>query len=70
MNSLEEKLKNGEIPQNKYRNFTRGERSALYNLNNDKNIVMKVLMRVPQLLPEIVMIFLKRLRNTLEINTA
>ena len=70
LNSLEEKLTNAEISQNKYSNFTRGERSALYNLNNDKNIVMKVLMRVPQLLSEIVMIFSKRLRNSLEINTA
>ena len=32
---------NIEIPQNKYNNFTREERSALYNLKNDKNIVIK-----------------------------
>ena len=30
-----------EIPQNKYNNLTREERSALYNLKNDKNIVIK-----------------------------
>ena len=30
-----------EIPQNKYDNLTREERSALYNLKNDKNIVIK-----------------------------
>ena len=32
---------NIEIPQNKYNNLTREERSALYNLKNDKNIVIK-----------------------------
>ena len=41
MSSLEEKLINIEIPQNKYNNLTREERSALYNLKNDKNIVIK-----------------------------
>ena len=30
-----------EIPKNKYNNLTREERSALYNLRNDKNIVIK-----------------------------
>ena len=39
--SLEEKLMNIEIPQNKYNNLTKEERSALYNLKNDKNIVLK-----------------------------
>ena len=32
---------NFEIPQNKYKNLTREERSALHNLKNDKNIVIK-----------------------------
>ena len=30
-----------KIQQNKYNNLTRGERSALYDLKNDKNIVIK-----------------------------
>ena len=41
LSSLEEKLINIEIPQNKYNNLTREEQSALYNLKNDKNIVIK-----------------------------
>ena len=41
LSSLEEKLMNIKIPQNKYNNLTREERSALYNLKNDKNIVIK-----------------------------
>ena len=41
LSSLEEKLMNIEIPQSKYNNLTREERSALYNLKNDKNIVIK-----------------------------
>ena len=41
LSSLEKTLMNIEIPQNKYSNFTRGERSTLYNLKNDKNIVIK-----------------------------
>ena len=41
LSSLEEKLMNIEIPQNKYNNLTREERSALYNLKNDKNVVIK-----------------------------
>ena len=32
---------NIEIPQNKYNNLTREERGVLYNLKNDKNIVIK-----------------------------
>ena len=32
---------NIEIPQNKYNNLTREERRALYDLKNDKNIVIK-----------------------------
>ena len=30
-----------EIPQNKCNNLTREERTALYNLKNNKNIVIK-----------------------------
>ena len=41
LSSLEEKLMNIEIPQNKYNNLNREERSALYNFKNDKNIVIK-----------------------------
>ena len=32
---------NIEIPQNKYKNLPRDERNALYNLKNNKNIVIK-----------------------------
>ena len=41
LSSLEEKLMNIEVRQNKYNNLTREERSALYNLKNDKNVVIK-----------------------------
>ena len=41
LSSLEEKLMNIEIPQSKYNNLTREKRSALYNLKNDKNVVIK-----------------------------
>ena len=41
LSSLEEKLMNIEIPQSKYINLTRQERGALYNLENDKNVVIK-----------------------------
>ena len=41
LSSLEEKLMNIEIPQSKYNNLARQERSALYNLENDKNVVTK-----------------------------
>ena len=41
LSSLEVKLINIEILQNKYNNLTREERSALYHLKNDKNIVIK-----------------------------
>ena len=30
-----------ETPQNKYNNLTREERTALYDLKNDKNIIIK-----------------------------
>ena len=41
LSSLEEKLMNIEIPQNKYNNLPREERNELHNLKNDKNIVIK-----------------------------
>ena len=41
LSSLEERLMNIEIPQNKCNNLTREEQSALYNLKNDKNIAIK-----------------------------
>ena len=41
VSTLEEKLMNIEIPQSKYNNLTKEERSALYNLKNDKNVVIK-----------------------------
>ena len=42
LRSLEEKLMNTEVPQDKYINLTREERSALYKLKNEKkNIVIK-----------------------------
>ena len=41
MYSLEEKIMNTEIPQNKYNNLTKQQRWSFYNLKNDKKIVMK-----------------------------
>ena len=41
ISSLEEKLMKIEIPTDKYNNLTRKERQALYDLKNDKNIVIK-----------------------------
>ena len=41
MSSLEEKLMKIEIPKEKYNNLTSKERQALYDLKNDKNIVIK-----------------------------
>ena len=38
---LEEKLMSIEIPQNKYNNLTWEEWRALYDLKNDKNIIIK-----------------------------
>ena len=39
--SLEEKLKKIEILKNKFNNLTSKERKALYDLKNDKNIIIK-----------------------------
>ena len=41
MNSLEAKLMKFEIPKDKYNNLTSKERQALYDLKNDKSIVIK-----------------------------
>ena len=41
ISSLEEKLMKIEIPMNKYDNLTSKERQDLYDLKNDKNIVIK-----------------------------
>ena len=41
MSSLEEKLMKTEISKDKYNNLTSKERQALYDLKNDKNIVIK-----------------------------
>ena len=41
LSSLEEKLMNIKISQKKYSSLTKEERSAVYNLKNDKNIVIK-----------------------------
>ena len=41
MSSLEEKLTKIEIPKDKYNSLTSKQRQALYDLKNDKNIVVK-----------------------------
>ena len=41
MSSLEKKLMKIETPKDKYNNLTSKERQALYDLENDKNIVIK-----------------------------
>ena len=41
MSSLEEKLMKIEIPKDKYNNLTNKEQEALYDMKNDKNIVIK-----------------------------
>ena len=41
MSSLEEKLMKIEIPKDKFNNLTSKERKALYDLKNDKNIIIK-----------------------------
>ena len=45
MSSLEEKLMKLEIPKDKYNNPTSKERQALYDLKNDKILLLKVLVR-------------------------
>ena len=41
MSSLEEKPLKIEVPKDKFNNLTKGEWDALYNLKNDKTIVIK-----------------------------
>ena len=41
MSSLEEKLMKMEIPKDKYNNLTSKEQQVLYDLKNNKNIVIK-----------------------------
>ena len=41
MSNLEKQLMKTEIPKDKYNNLTSKERQALYDLKNDKNIVIK-----------------------------
>ena len=41
LSSLEEKLTKVEFPKNKFNNLTNSERKALYDLKNDKSIVIK-----------------------------
>ena len=41
LSSLEEKLLKTEVPKHKFHNLTKRERDALYNLKNDKTIVIK-----------------------------
>ena len=48
MNSLEAKLMKIEIPKDKYNNLTSKERQALYDLKNDKSIVIKSADKGPQ----------------------
>ena len=40
MSSLEDKLMKIEIPKDKFNNLTSKERKSLYNLKNDKNIII------------------------------
>ena len=41
LSSLEKKLLKIEVPKDKFNNLTKGEGDALYNLDNDKAIVVK-----------------------------
>ena len=41
MSSLEEKLMKIEIPKDKFNSLTSKDRKALYDLRNDKNIIIK-----------------------------
>ena len=41
LSSLEEKLMSTEIPKDKYNNLTRQERGLLFDLKNDKTMVIK-----------------------------
>lgn len=48
--SLGKKLLKIKVPKSKFNNLTKGERDALYNFKNDKTIVIKMLIRVQQLM--------------------
>ena len=67
LSSLEENLMNIEIPQNKYSNLTREDRSVLYKLKTDKIIVIKSADKGSVVLSGIVMIILKKMKNNLEV---
>ena len=41
LSSLEEKLMKVEVPKDKFNNLTNSERKALYDLKNDKSIIIK-----------------------------
>ena len=41
LSSLEEKLMKVEVPKDKFNNLTNSERKPLYDLKNDKSIVIK-----------------------------
>ena len=41
LSSLEEKLMKVEVPKGEFSNLTKSERKALYDLKNDKSIVIK-----------------------------
>ena len=41
LNSLEEKLMKAEVPKDKFNNLTNSKEKALYDLKNDKNILIK-----------------------------
>ena len=56
-----------KILQNKYNHLTREERSALYHLKNDKNIVIKRADKDSAVVVLVGMIILKRLTSNWEI---
>ena len=41
LSSLQEKLMKVEVPKDKFNNLTNSERKALYDLKNDKSIMIK-----------------------------
>ena len=63
LSRLEEKLLKIEVPKDKFNNLTKGELDALYNLKNDKTIVI----RAQQLLYGSERIILKKQKINLEI---
>ena len=67
LSSLEEKLMNIKIPENKYNDLAREERSVPYNLKNKKSIFIKSVDKGSADVAWIRMIILNRLRKNLEI---